>query len=76
MGGRSAWQVGVRFSYLDLTNKAIDGGQVADMTVGLNWFLNPNLKIQANYLLAHRDGPQGVGNGWFNGLGMRAAVDF
>jgi phosphate-selective porin OprO/OprP len=30
-----AWQVGVRFSYLDLNDKAIQGGQVYDWTVGL-----------------------------------------
>lgn len=71
-----AWQLGVRFSYLDLTDKSINGGQVSDMTIGLNWFLNPNMKVQANYLLTHRDGPQGQGSGWFNGLGVRAACDF
>ncbi|MBC8115412.1 MAG: hypothetical protein H7062_13595 [Candidatus Saccharimonas sp.] len=75
-GGSGAWQVGCRLSYLDLTNKAINGGQITDMTLGLNWFLNPNMKIQANYLLANRDGQQGAGSGWFNGLGVRAAVDF
>lgn len=74
LGG--AWQVGVRFSYLDLTDNAINGGQVADMTLGLNWFLNPNMKIQGNYLLTHREGQQDQGDGWFNGLGIRAACDF
>ncbi len=75
-GGCGAWQVDVRVSYLDLVNKAIDGGRIVDMTVGLNWFLNPNMKIQGNYLLANRDGQQGSGDGWFNGLGVRAAFDF
>lgn len=74
LGG--AWQVGARLSYLDLTNKAIDGGQITDLTLGLNWFLNPNMKIQGNYLLANRQGQQGQGDGWFNGLGIRAACDF
>jgi phosphate-selective porin OprO/OprP len=75
-GGCGAWQVGFRLSYLDLIDKAIDGGQIVDMTFGLNWFLNPNMKIQGNYLLAHRDGQQGAGDGWFSGLGVRAAFDF
>jgi phosphate-selective porin OprO/OprP len=74
-GGCGAWQVGVRFSYLDLNDKAIQGGQVYDWTVGLNWFLNPNMKVQLNYIAEHRDTP-GVTPGWINGVGLRAAYDF
>jgi phosphate-selective porin OprO/OprP len=70
-----AWQVGVRFSYLDLNDKAIQGGQLYDWTVGLNWFLNPNMKVQLNYILEHRDMPN-VAQGWINGIGLRAAYDF
>jgi phosphate-selective porin OprO and OprP len=71
-----AWQVGARFSYLDLNDKAIRGGQVYDWTFGLNWFFNPNMKCQFNYILEHRDGPQGVARGWINGFGVRVAYDF
>jgi len=70
-----AWQVGARFSYLDLNDKTIQGGTVYDWTLGLNWFLNPNMKVQLNYILEHRDQP-GVEPGWINGVGLRAAVDF
>jgi phosphate-selective porin OprO/OprP len=70
-----AWQVGARFSYLDLNDKAIQGGRVYDFTFGLNWFLNPNMKVQMNYIAEHRDTP-GVTPGWINGFGLRAAYDF
>jgi phosphate-selective porin OprO/OprP len=70
-----AWQVGVRFGYLDLNDKAIQGGTVYDWTVGLNWYLNPNMKVQFNYILEHRDQP-GVAVGWIDGFGVRAAYDF
>jgi phosphate-selective porin OprO/OprP len=73
--GLGAWQVGVRFSYVDLTDKAIQGGEIYDWTVGLNWYLNPNMKFQFNYILEHRDMP-GVAQGWINGFGLRAAYDF
>ena len=65
----------MRFSYLDLNDKAIQGGQLYDWTVGLNWFLSPNMKVQCNYIAEHRDMP-GVTPGWINGLGIRAAYDF
>ncbi len=71
-----AWQIGARFSYLDLNTKAIQGGQIYDWTVGLNWFLNPNMKFQLNYIAEHRDGPQGIVQGWINGVGIRGAYDF
>ena len=42
----------------------------------LNWYLNPNMKFQLNYILEHRDGPTGTPVGWINGVGLRAAYDF
>lgn len=75
-GGTGAWQVGARISYIDLTDQAIDGGKLVDMTFGLNWFLNPNMKMQANYILTHREGQGGSGDGWFSGIGLRVACDF
>ena len=44
--------------------------------MGLNWFLNPNMKVQFNYIAEHRDAPQDVVSGWINGVGIRAAYDF
>src|SRR5262249_26991098 len=73
--GGGAWQAGVRFSYLDLNDKAIRGGTVSDWTFGLNWFLNPNMRVQFNYILERRDQP-GVEAAWINGIGVRAAYDF
>ncbi|MBL8822405.1 MAG: hypothetical protein JNJ77_07450 [Planctomycetia bacterium] len=75
-GGTGAWQIGARISYVDLNDQAIDGGRLVDLTLGLNWFLNPNMKMQANYTLTHRDGQGGSGDGWINGLGFRVACDF
>jgi phosphate-selective porin OprO/OprP len=75
VSGWGAWQLGVRFSYLDLNDKAIQGGTLYDWTVGLNWFWNPNMKVQFNYVLERRDQP-GVTPAWINGVGIRAAYDF
>lgn len=73
--GWGAWQVGARFSYLDLNDKAIRGGVVYDWTAGVNWYWNPNMKVQLNYILEHRDQP-GVNPTWINGVGVRGAYDF
>ena len=50
--GRGAWQVGVRLDWLDLNSGAVKGGNEQDMTLGLNWFLNPNSRFQFNYVIS------------------------
>ncbi len=75
--GWGAWQVGVRYNYLDLNDKGINGGELNNYTAGLNWFLNPNMKIQANYMLTEKNSnPTSAGEGMIHGWGFRFAHDF
>lgn len=74
--GTGAWQVGVRYAYLDLQNKAVDGATLNDITLGLNWFLNAETKIQWNLAIDHRDATPSGSNGWTYILGCRLALDF
>lgn len=74
--GPGAWQVGMRYAFLDLTDSGIQGGRLYDWTFGLNWFLNPNMKIQFNYDITYRDTTRGDNSGAVHGLGMRLAHDF
>ena len=78
--GRGAWQVGARYNYLDLNDQGINGGELHNLTLGLNWFFNPNSKWQFNYIATYRDVSETAdfpnGSGWINGLGMRFAQDF
>jgi phosphate-selective porin OprO and OprP len=77
--GWGAWQIGARYSKLDLNNSGINGGVIQDVTLGLNWFWNPNMKWQFNYVVQDRVAPTSVGtvgNGTINGFGVRFAHDF
>lgn len=78
--GTGAWQVGARYSMTDLSDKGIDGGKLQDVTLGLNWFLNPNVKIQTNYVYAYGNpplsGPLRGLDGAVHGVGTRLAIDF
>lgn len=49
-GGIGAWQIGARFSSVDLMDADIDGGEEDNVTLGLNWFPNANLRFSANYI--------------------------
>ncbi|MBX9582235.1 MAG: hypothetical protein K2X87_18180, partial [Gemmataceae bacterium] len=74
--GCGAWQLTARYTYLDLNNKGITGGRVNDMTLGVNWFLNPYSKVQWNYFLADRDAANPAGDGLVHGFATRLAWDF
>ena len=80
--GWGAWQVGLRYNYLNLNDKGINGGVLNDITLGLNWFLHPNAKLQFNYSITDRHSPASPGmpigqsDGTIQGFGMRLAMDF
>lgn len=76
--GPGAWQIGARYNYLDLNDNGIDGGILNNLTVGLNWFLNPNMKVQFNYMCTDRDAALAgdLGDGLIHGWGVRLAHDF
>lgn len=46
--GWGAWEVALRWSYLDLSSGDVNGGYLDDTTVGVNWYLNSNFRIMFN----------------------------
>lgn len=50
--GLGAWEVAARYSYLDLDENDIgaDRGTLNDVTVGVNWYLNPMIRVMWNYI--------------------------
>jgi phosphate-selective porin OprO/OprP len=72
-GGIGAWELAARFSEIELNDAeaAVSGGELRDITVGLNWYPNPNFRWMANYVRATLDG-----FGTSDALAMRFAADF
>jgi phosphate-selective porin OprO/OprP len=77
---RGAWEVGMRYEYLDLTDSGINGGASNAASLCLNWYLNANTRVQANYTWMDRSfspgGTAGTIGGAINAFGIRFNVDF
>ncbi|WP_231742291.1 OprO/OprP family phosphate-selective porin [Stieleria varia] len=74
-GGIGAWEIATRYSYLDLSDKNIQGGRLNNLTLGLNWYLNPHTKFQWNYIHAMLDSPGNIESN-ADVFALRAQVDF
>ena len=74
--GFGAWELGVRYTYVDLSNKFIQAGRLDAMTIGLNWYLNANAKMQFNYDLTRRGDTANAAQGTIHAFGTRLAFDF
>jgi phosphate-selective porin OprO/OprP len=74
-GGSGAWEVATRFSWLDLSDHDIKGGQLTDWTAGVNWYWNPYTKLVFNYVHSMANVP-GSSQSQTDMFGLRAQVDF
>jgi phosphate-selective porin OprO and OprP len=74
--GLGAWEVAARYSYVNLNDGAglnrVEGGKMDGLSLGLNWYLNANLKVQFEYIYDHRYAtPIGSTPGYTGGFGTR-----
>jgi phosphate-selective porin OprO/OprP len=47
-GGKGAFELAVRASYVDLNDKSVFGGAQSDVSLGLNWYLNGQFRLMTN----------------------------
>jgi len=63
--GKGAWELYTRYSHIDLTDGAINGGDMQIATLGLNWWLTPffSVNVGYKYIWNERDGEEGESSG-------------
>ncbi|HKI36666.1 MAG TPA: porin [Gemmataceae bacterium] len=74
--GLGAWEVGVRYDHVDVNSGLIQAGRLDSVTCGVNWYLNPNTRITANYVYTNRDTGNPSSSGNFDAFGVRVHFDF
>lgn len=71
-GGWGAWEVGLRYSSLDLTDGDIDGGEMDVLTAQLAWWATKNMLVSLNYRRTWTD--TGVLDGEMDAMTMRVVL--
>lgn len=54
-GGKGAWELALRYSTIDYNDAGISGGEQDNVTVALNWYLNPATRMMINWVHADAD---------------------
>jgi len=72
--GGGAWELALRYSGADFSLPGAPA-ELTSTTAGVNWYLNPNARVMANYVLSEVDGT-GAGTGEQSAFQLRFQVNF
>jgi phosphate-selective porin OprO/OprP len=78
-GDYGAWELAVRYSYANLNDLNIRGGELKSTTVGLNWYVNQNMRFLFNWINGAVDKTNTAGldtGARYNVFAMRTQVAF
>lgn len=73
--GWGAWEIAARISHLDGNDQNVLGRDLTDVTIGLNWYMTPQLRFTSNYVHAFLDDPV-IGESNTGVYAMRIGYEF
>lgn len=72
--GWGAWEVAARYGAVDLSDGPVRGGEHSSLTLGVNWYVNQNVRLSANYI--HNDVDHDLYDGKFDVFQTRFQFEF
>ncbi|MDJ0521989.1 MAG: porin [Planctomycetota bacterium] len=72
-------EVAVRYDFVDLNDGAINGGELTNFVVGINWHLNPNARVMINWFSTSAESSINQRIGFdesYTGVGVRLQVNW
>ena len=78
-GGGGAWEVALRYAQVDLS-EGTNPGELSNVTLAVNWYVNPATRVMFNYVSTHLDGmameEEPAFSGTVDSFVVRLQVDF
>jgi phosphate-selective porin OprO/OprP len=74
--GYGAWELAGRYSFVDLSDEMVSGGEMDSYTLGLNWYPTANTKFMLNYVFNETDADATMPDNDPQYLMLRAQADF
>jgi len=71
-----AWELAARYDAVNLNDKDVQGGSEHNVTLGVNWFINQQVRLSANYIRAKIHPANQAQVRKLDIIGMRAQVRF
>ncbi len=75
-GDWGALELAARYSYLDLNDGGLNGGEMNNITLGANWYLNDYMRLMANYIMVDTDNNATTANDDPDIMLLRSQVKF
>ena len=75
-GSKSAVELAARYDTLDLTDQSIESGSMDRLTVGLNWYVNRNIRLTTNYVFSKTDANARLPGADIHSIGIRSQFTF
>ena len=75
-GGIGAFELSARVSHLDKNDKSIIEGKSDNYSIGLNWYINNNVRVMLNYLESETDYANAKNSEGYDAVSLRTRIYF